>query len=242
MVSFLLATQNPLTLTEDKLKFPELRLHGSSPDPSNWMSLKWVLFYSPVSWLLVFSNSKSSSVTYPPFLLQTVGWSDFLTSFSRSLSPTTIGQRAYRLVLGLCRLYVPFIVYWIWTWIIHKSSCPWVPKGSFKTVGLWCDLSILKIPGGRVARKIAQRLRALDFLIEDSGVCCGGWSAVYPRSPFSCSGWSASVGGGSHQNIFRDAHLLSVCDAEEKNRVPPNLHTVPGECSPRYWKVFLGFR
>lgn len=87
-------------------------------------------------------------------------------------------------------------------------------------MGLWYDLSILKIPGGRVARKIAQRLRALDFLIEDSGVCCGGWSAEYPRSPFSCSGWSASVRGGSHQSVFRDAHLLSVCDAEEKNRVP----------------------
>lgn len=90
-----------------------------------------------------------------------------------------------------------------------------------------------KLLGGRVARKIAQRLRALGFLIEDPGVCCGGWPAEYPRSPFSCSDWSASVGGGSHQNVVRDAHLLSVHGAEEKNRVPPNLHTVPGECSPR---------
>lgn len=103
-MSFFLATQNPLTLTEDKLKFPELCLHGSSPDPSKWsLSIKWVLFYSPVSWLLVFSNSKSSSVIYPPFLIQTGGWSDLLTSVSRSLNPTSIGQRACHLVLGLCR-------------------------------------------------------------------------------------------------------------------------------------------
>lgn len=48
----------------------------------------------------------------------------------------------------------------------------------------------------------------------------GGWAEVLPRTPSSCSGWSAAVGGGgareaSHQDAFRDPHLLSVHDAGE---------------------------